>query len=302
MDSFGQQSPQFANYLFNQYATNPAYSGESECTEMRMGRRTQWAGFDNNPKTVFASVNFSLPGRYFQTSWHTIGAYVENDKNDIFQSSVFLPSYSYHTRVTDKYVASAGVFAGLRISTLSTASLPQSDPVVKNSAAEVYTYPDIHAGLSLYSKKDFYSLGVRQIYKNSLRGHGSQIGKDSKLRQHFYFTAGRKFSHHSYSYTYIPTMQVRFVPMVKPSVDLSFFMFFKEKFGYGLTYRHRDALVGIIQFKLWGAYSASLAFELVTSKMRTGSSYSHEVMLGYSQCPETGVISRKQSECPTWDF
>ena len=61
-------------FLMSNLLDNPAAAGNSPCLDMRMGVRSQWAGFEGAPLTSFAS----LSGRLGQgtTFAHGMGGYV----------------------------------------------------------------------------------------------------------------------------------------------------------------------------------------------------------------------------------
>ena len=47
--AYGQQMPQFSQYLRNQYMVNPGAAGIYDFIDITVGGRMQWLGFDNAP-------------------------------------------------------------------------------------------------------------------------------------------------------------------------------------------------------------------------------------------------------------
>ena len=47
--TFGQQLPQFSQYLRNQYMVNPGAAGVYDFLDITVGGRMQWLGFEDAP-------------------------------------------------------------------------------------------------------------------------------------------------------------------------------------------------------------------------------------------------------------
>ena len=54
--AYGQQLPQYSQYLRNQYMVNPAAAGVYDFVDITLAGRLQWLGFENAPKTSYLSV------------------------------------------------------------------------------------------------------------------------------------------------------------------------------------------------------------------------------------------------------
>jgi len=57
---FGQQDPQFSQYMFNTLAFNPAYAGSAGLLNVSALYRAQWVGFDGAPQTQTLTANSPL--------------------------------------------------------------------------------------------------------------------------------------------------------------------------------------------------------------------------------------------------
>ncbi len=53
---YGQQIPQYSQYLRNQFMVNPAAAGVYDFVDITISGRSQWSGFDGAPKTAYLSV------------------------------------------------------------------------------------------------------------------------------------------------------------------------------------------------------------------------------------------------------
>ncbi|MFQ5335305.1 MAG: type IX secretion system membrane protein PorP/SprF [Flavobacteriales bacterium] len=303
MTSLGQQTRQYSQFMANAYGLNPAYSGMKKCLDVKLGYRQQWVGFPGAPKSMFGSVNGAIGiKKGYKRGWHAIGIYIEKDEMGPFVSQGVYPSYAYHLKVARTYTASMGFFVGLRqeIFNAALANGPDASDPVLGSMASTLIIPDITPGIWLYSSKTFIGLSAHQVYKNKMSGIGGQIGSPSKLRQHYYFHFGKRIESNAYYYTYVPSVHVKYTLLYPPSVNVNFMMYVFDKYGFGLSYRHPDALIGMVYVKFLKYFSLNYAFDFTTSRIRRASANTHEVILGISPCLGGGLGMPKQV-CPAYD-
>ena len=52
-----QQLPTFSQFLFNDYAYNPAIAGSKPYFDVKSGHRYQWVGLSDAPRTYSLTVN-----------------------------------------------------------------------------------------------------------------------------------------------------------------------------------------------------------------------------------------------------
>ena len=55
--SYGQQDPQYTQYMYNPLVINPAYAGNRGVTSILLLHRSQWVGLDGAPRTQNLSVH-----------------------------------------------------------------------------------------------------------------------------------------------------------------------------------------------------------------------------------------------------
>ena len=296
--AYGQQTSQWSQYLFNHYGFNPAIGGSNNCLEMAMGRRHQWWGFDNAPVVTMVYLKKTFGKKRFKKEggWYTMGMYFEQDDNKITKVQNFNPSFAYHTQITRKWYASAGVFAGVRIHSMTGPFAGVDDPAVSSLPGIKFVIPDITAGAQVYNKNTSIDLAVKQIFQNKVKG----IGTPTKLRPHFHITAYRNFESSEYYYTYRPSVHIKYTWLWPPAIDLSFMFIFKKNLGFGATYRYNDAVVGLLKYT-WKGITAGLAYDYNLSRIRHGSANSYELMLKFSSC-EDDPLGKGAHNCPAYDF
>lgn len=55
-DIYGQQIPQFSQYIWNSYLINPAIAGADNFVEAKVGYRNQWVGLEGAPQTYYLTI------------------------------------------------------------------------------------------------------------------------------------------------------------------------------------------------------------------------------------------------------
>jgi type IX secretion system PorP/SprF family membrane protein len=298
----GQQDVQFSQYMLNSYGINPAAGGFSDSWEVLAGRRTQWTGFENAPVTNFLGIHKAIAKKYYRKYWHGAGLYVyDDDAGMVGQRALYL-SYAYHQRVAGRYTLSFGIFGGARMHSISSTLYDPNDPALNVNPA-IVTIPEFVPGLRFRSKTSYVDLSVRNLYKTKLEGQGKTIGTPGELKPHFYLSAATRVISHSYYYSFVPSVMLRYTQGAWPSVDGTFMMYIKRRVGLGVSYRANDAAVAILQVRITKNIIAGFSYDYVTSRMRNGASSSKEMIFGFSPIAVTDYEpTRSVSECPVMEF
>lgn len=294
---YAQQTHQYTQFIFNQFGHNPAVAGSRPCTDLKIGGRDQWTGFEDAPLSLYASVT----GRIRQKKnavvrgYHGLGLYIQRDDTGPISSTILYPAYAYHIRLNANTNLGLGVFAGIqqfRFDRTRIVLPDQTDPAVPGSSSTLII-PDLSAGLWLYSQKAYLGLGVLQAWKKGINGFGEQ----TKITPHFNFTTGMRFSGEG-SYSLIPALMVKYTPLSMPSADLNLMFDYANNFGFGLTYRGLDALAAVVRFKFLTYFNLGYSFDLTHTKMRWASFQTHEISLGIYTCSPKGAGNA--NTCPAY--
>ncbi len=89
-DVTAQQSPQWTQYVLNQYAINPAYAGLDRSLSITAGLRSQWSQFPGSPKTQMISGHIPM---YLLSG--SVGAMLINDELGSFNRTSASVSYNF---------------------------------------------------------------------------------------------------------------------------------------------------------------------------------------------------------------
>jgi type IX secretion system PorP/SprF family membrane protein len=293
-----QQTPQYSQYMFNYFSINPAMAGTKECLDLKLGYRSQWVGFAGAPKTTFATLSSRLKFKKASNPYvhHGVGVKVESDVMGLTSATKLYLAYAYHFTLGRDLKASAGIFGGLeqfRFNVNAANAWQGPDPAIHATNA-VVVWPDFTPGIFIYSKKAFYGLNVRQLLSNGIKKYGTGV---NKLRRHYEFLGGAKIAAGE-TVSYLPSAMIKFTSLSVPAIDLNFLLDFDNRAQFGISYRNVDALVGMFKVNFLKHFTLGYAFDFTTSRVKLGSSNTHEITIGIYSCDVRGGDNYS---CPAFD-
>lgn len=290
----GQQRAQFSQYMINPYVFNPAFGGTEDFTDITLGFRSQWSGFEGAPNTIYATAHTAL-GKEFSNShghhkgehkgWHGVGGYVYGDYTGPTSRSGAMVSYSYNLPLARKIRMSMGLFVGLQQFAFKSEGLVlkhESDGTLTTDQSRII--PDADVGVMIYSKDFFIGLTTQQLMQPGVLTSGAfetVAGGNSVLNRHLMFQGGWNVPV-GYDYTLVPQVMLKYVAGAPASID--FTVMFKQKesdFFGGVSLRNYNALVGIVGVTLTHKWAISYSYDMTFSTIRRYSYGSHELVLSY---------------------
>jgi type IX secretion system PorP/SprF family membrane protein len=294
----GQQTTQYTHFIHNYFAYNPALAGSPSCLNFKLGFRSQWVGLEGNPSTGFGTVQARIKGKKtrINRNYHGVGFMVEGDNVGYFSRTTLQLAYSYHFQVMRNVTASVGIFAGFqqfRMDASKVVTINYNDPAL-NSSASAFFVPYITPGLFLSHDDWFAGFAIRQFYRNKW---DKVVGASSRNLNHHSLMGGKRFKLNK-DFNIIPSAMFKWSRFTMPSLDLNVMFEWKRNIEFGLSYRNQDAISALARIKFASFFSLAYAFDFTTSKMRLGSSNTHEVILGISACPHD---NKNTFICPVFD-
>ncbi|MFT6844739.1 MAG: type IX secretion system PorP/SprF family membrane protein [Flavobacteriales bacterium] len=292
-----QQSSHYTQYMMNNFAFNPAVAGSKDCINMKVGYREQWRGFEGNPNTAFATIHSAIAKRGVRNNSnnHAIGLRLINDETGITARTSLNFAYSYHMKVSKKYVLSSGLFAGFLQYKMEGNEIEvgnYADPAIGQSQS-VIVAPDLTFGLWLYSNRDYAGLSINKVVESKI----PDVGIDTYFSRSYILTAGRKYGDLR-GINFIPSFKMEYVFKAPVSVDLSFVVDYNNQFGVGVNYRVEDGVGFMARASFFRYFTFGYSYDLVSSDIKYGGSDTHEILLGITACPKDGRA--KSIECPTY--
>lgn len=307
---FGQQLPQFSQYMQNMYVLNPAASCLNTDIDINLGFRQQWAGFDGAPQTYYASGTVNIgkkpqPNGYLYSipisnrqmlnhriterkAKHVVGGMVAIDEYGAFKKTSVMASYSYHIPINDTYWIALGTSLGWY-----GLAFGKDDVILENE--NDYTYMDfvangsrsnifdINAGIYVYSDRAFLGYSIYQIAQNDIQlgNSDSPLGlSHAKLAIHHFATIGYSIPI-SNNFDLTPSMLFKILGPAPLSYDVNLKGEFMDKFWIGFSYRNEAAVSILAGLRINDWMKFGYSYDYVTSEINSLSSGSHELVLGF---------------------
>ena len=270
-----QYDVSFAHYWTMEPSFNPAAVGKEAKLNITGAYAIQMAGFENNPKTMYAAADMPF---YVLKSYHGVGLQFMNDAIGLFTHKRFSLQYAYQPKLWGGRLS-----MGVQFSMLSEnfdgskADVIDDDPVFNKSSVDGSAF-DIGLGL-YYQRREWYA-GVSVLHVTSPR---VELGEKNQLdiNATYYLTGGYNIQLRN-PFLSIQTSVLGRTDGVAWRGDISGRLQYsheKRRFYAGLTYSPTTSVTvqlgGVIKGVRLG-YS----YEIYTSSMSVGNG-SHELFVGY---------------------
>ncbi len=284
--SFGQQDPQFSQYMFNTLFYNPAFAGVEGITQFTAIHRTQWTGYTStfdggrgNPSTQMISLN--TPILKFNSGF---GMHVVNDNLGPLNNLEAQMSYAYHLGLKNGKL-SFGIKAGIFSQSIDRNAYRPNvspDPLI-DAGQDSQIRPDLAFGIFYRAEKYFGGVSVNHITKAQF-DFGEAESRNA-LEQHMIITGGYDYEF-NYKLVITPSVLVK-TDFNSYSFDLSVIGTYNEKMWGGLSFRQSEAMIIILGYSLLKDNSLKLgySFDYVIQNQDAKEPTSHEFMLSYTLPP-----------------
>ncbi len=283
---FGQQDPQFTQFMYDRLSVNPGSAGSQDALCATLFGRQQWAGFSGQPNTGLLNLSGPIP-----SIKSGVGLSLLYDELGPQTSTAARLSYAYHIKLGGATKLGLGISLGIISSGLNydwvaydytdgintgigTGLGDNGIPLGDQSA----TAFDASFGAYLYNPK--YYVGASVVHLNE----GDLSSMNVQVARHLYLMAGYHFE---------ITPKVVVTPHVLAKTDLASTqldvnatVMYANTFWFGATYRLEDAIAPMAgyQYEFPSGKSTlriGYSYDITTSKIQNHSDGSHELMLSY---------------------
>lgn len=267
---YGQQDPQYTQYMYNMNVINPAYAGSKENLSFGLLYRTQWTGIDGAPKTGTFFAHSPVGDKV------GLGLSVIADQLGPVKETNAYVDFSYTLNLGGAHKLAFGLKAGATFHDIGLAGLDlvsPNDPFFQNINT---TTPNIGAGFFYYTDKYYLAGSVPNILDSvHLDANGNKIGSEVS---HYFFTGGYVFDI-SANTKLKPSFLVKSAFSAPISFDVNLNALFFDKFEIGGSYRLDDSFSGLVNFAITPSLRIGYAYDSVTSDLKRYAPSSHEFML-----------------------
>ena len=267
---YGQQDPQYTQYMYNMNVINPAYAGSKENLSFGLLYRTQWTGIDGAPKT----------GTFFAHSpvGEKVGlglSVISDEVGPVKETNAYV-DFSYTLKLGGAHKLAFGIKAGATFHDIGLAGIDlidPNDPFFQNINT---TTPNIGAGFFYYTDNYYLAGSVPNILNSvHLDANGNKIGSEDS---HYFLTGGYVFDL-SANAKLKPSFLVKSAFGAPTSFDANLNVLFYDRFEIGGSYRLDDSFSGLVNFAITPSLRIGYDYDSVTSDIKRFAPASHEFML-----------------------
>jgi len=288
--SFGQQVPQYSQYIFNPVFINPAYAGYKQQLYLQSYYRKQWTGVTGSPET------FAVAGdTYLENSQFGVGGQFLTDKLGAQRTVAAYGNLAYHLRLSDTKFLSFGVGAGVVNSQVDGSMLNPDivdDPSIPLSK-ERMTYPDLKLGLFLYDDNYYVGISADQMLSSVV-----DFDKGDMMIQpdpHLYLTGGYHFDI-NYNFSLVPSIMYMDDFKAPARMDVNAALILNDMFWLGAGYRFgidmpgreiqpglkkSAAVLGMVQVQLREGLRLGYAYDHTISGFSVNSFTTHDISIAF---------------------
>ena len=263
----------YSHYSFNGLAINPAYAGSHDMLNVSLSHRTQWVGFEGAPSYNVASVHAP-----FKDTRMGLGLLVMNESIGLRNYTGIYINYA-HRMIMGRGKLALGLKGG--IGTGKMDGLDLGDDIIFNANANSYLLPNFGIGAYYYTRRFYAGISIPLLLHYSTKGSGEIKAYHSFNNYTYFLTAGIKLPI-AEDWQIKPSTLVQYDKAGGIIVDGGLGVLYKDLFEVGASYRTRQAIVMLIDFKLTRQLRAGLAYDYGISEINTYNRNSFEIALEYN--------------------
>src|SRR5574343_356501 len=238
-----QQLPQYTQYMFNDFAFNPAVAGKNEYADDRSNNRYQWVGITDAPRTYVLTVHGPMKFKNMGLGMNLFTDIVGPTRRVGLNFS-----YAYHIKLNEETKVSLGLSAGVLQWGIDGHKLQLHDAGDENLLTQYQTtyVPDFGAGILLYTKKYYIGVAVPQMYQSKINLYPGVENK-GKLVTHFNVNGAYKFDLGE-DFKLEPSFILKYATPAPMKLDVGVRGIYREQVWLGAAYRHNDAVTALVGY------------------------------------------------------
>ena len=278
LNGYGQQDPQFTQYMYNMSVINPAYATAEEGI-LNIGGlyRAQWLGIDGGPTTGTFFAHTPLNEKI------EVGISFVNDNigNIVNENNIFA-DFAYVLQVDEKSKLSLGIKAGFTFfntdfSGFNLASGDVSTDIAFNENINK-TFPNLGIGGFYFGENYYAGLSIPNILTTKHLETENGIKSTGVQDIHFFLTGGYVFDFVN-DLKLKPAVMIRGVKGAPLAVDLTANVLINKKLEAGIGYRLDDSVSALVNFRVRPDLRIGYAYDYTTSNLSSYNSGSHELFV-----------------------
>ncbi|NNC83509.1 MAG: type IX secretion system membrane protein PorP/SprF [Flavobacteriales bacterium] len=274
MQAMGQHSGVLSQYMFNGLVLNPAYAGSQNTLSVNVNYRNQWTGFEGAPVAQIASIHSPL-----KNSPLSAGFMATHEQSGVSSDIGFNAISSYELEL-DRGEMRFGIGAGVAIgsSRWSDVEIDQTDDPLFQQNSRGLIRPLFSAGVYYQTKEWYGGYSLPSVLSYSLI-NAEEIRTTFTFGNMEHLLTGGYVHKVNRQVVVKPSFLVRVLPNSGIQFDLNTNVVFKKKIWTGLSYRHLDAVVAMVEYQVHHQLRVGYAFDYSLHALGRYSLGSHEIAL-----------------------
>ena len=273
-DIYGQQDPQYTQYMYNMNIVNPAYAGSRGTLSIGLLGRTQWVGIDGAPKTATLAIHAPV-GKNLAMGFSAIVDEIGPVKEQNIYADI-----SYTITTSEEGRLAFGLKGGVTLQDIGLVSilLPQdpNDDLFRDNINDVY--PNFGAGIFYYTDKFYAGLSAPNLLETVHFDKESGVIAKASEKMHYFVTTGYVFDL-SETLKFKPSVMAKAVSGSPLSMDLSANFLMNDRLELGASYRFGDSVSGLVNFGVTPDLRIGYAYDYTTTNLGNYNSGTHEMFL-----------------------
>lgn len=301
--SFGQQLPQFSQYIFNGLHVNPGYAGYKGEPYLQSTYRSQWVSFPGAPKTFTVTADLAA-----NEGTMGFGFSLLSDQLGPASTTGGLLTYAYRIQTGSKSHLGLGVSVGASQYSIDGTMLDPNDPndpEIPQGTVNLFT-PNLNSGLFFHTPKFYAGFSVyNMIGKRALEKEDIALAYHDF---HYYLTAGALVEITD-AVAFKPSFLIKEVKGAPTNYDLNAMFLFYDRIWLGGSYRsnmkiwnenlaenlsNRNAVAAIIEIFATDRLRLGYAYDHNLNVLQDYRSNSHEFSVGYYMIPRKATMKNQR--------
>lgn len=274
--AWGQQEPQYTQYMFNTMSVNPAYAGTREALNVLMLSRLQWTGLEGAPKSYTFAAHAPINNKKIG-----VGASLIADNIGPVTNTYFNLNYSHRIKINQNMTLAMGLKGGIYnyAVDLNSLNIIEGDDAAFSSDYKKKWQPNLGVGFYLYHQKFYAGFSVPKLVQTTLED-GSGTDEVADLKRHYFIIAGYVFDLSS-EWKLKPSVLNKMVSGAPPSTDITVQALYRNKYWMGTTYRIGDALAFMANIQVNRQLMLGYSYDITTSELNQYNNGTHEFIISY---------------------
>ena len=272
LPGLAQQDPQVSQHMFTKLYYNPGFAGANDAICGTLLYRNQWTGFGGEPKTAMLTADMPLDALHggIGISLHAL------DNLGSGKSLNVKANYAYRADLGNGKIG-IGIGIGYLQQVLDGGKLVYNDQGDQNIPTGTASGGNYDLSLGIYYNTDNLYVGLSSGH---LTAQDLKVGDiNTEVARHYFLMAGYSYDINS-TFTIKPAVKIK-SDIVETQFDVNANLFINSKYWIGGAYRFQDAIVVMAGIEIMPNLKLGYSYDITTSTLKTYSSGTHEIMLGY---------------------